>query len=73
MTREQLLAEIEDILMLDSGSLDINKQLEEYEDWDSLAHLNLIALFDKKLNIKLDANSIKEIKTSQDILNKANL
>jgi len=73
MTREELIEQLEDMLMLDEGELDLNQELESYEDWDSMSYLTLIALFDSKLNKKLNIDTIKEFKTANDIVNHAGL
>ena len=68
MTRDELIEEIEDMLMLDPGDLDLDAELNSYEDWDSMGFLTLIALFDSKLNKKLDIDTIKGFKTASDIV-----
>ena len=64
---------LEDILMLELGSLELDKDLCEYEDWDSLAHLSLLALFDKDLGVKLSVEDVRNFKKVSDIFTKANL
>ena len=73
MLREELIEQLEDMLMLESGELELDKELESYEDWDSMGYLTLIAMFDSKLNKKLDIATIKGFKTSNDIINHAGL
>lgn len=73
MTREELIEQLEDMLMLESGELELDKELESYEDWDSMSYLTLIAMFDTKLNKKLSVGTIKEFKTPNDIINHADL
>ena len=73
MTREELIEQLEDMLMLESVELELDKELESYEDWDSMGYLTLIAMFDSKLNKKLDIATIKGFKTSNDIINHAGL
>lgn len=68
MTKEELIEELEDMLMLEDGELDLSAKLESYEDWDSMGYLTLIALFDSKLNKKLDIETIKSFKTANDII-----
>ena len=68
MTREELIEDIEDMLMLDEGDLILDTELDKYEDWDSMSYLTLIALFDSKLNKKLDFETIKSFKTANDII-----
>lgn len=73
MLREELIEQLEDMLMLESGELELDKELESYEDWDSMGYLTLIAMFDSKLNKKLDITTIKGFKTSNDIIKHAGL
>jgi acyl carrier protein len=73
MIKSELIEELEDMLMLDSGELNLDEELETYEDWDSMGYLTLIALFDSKLNKKLDIATIKGFKTANDIINHADL
>ncbi|MCT7580021.1 acyl carrier protein [Aliarcobacter butzleri] len=73
MTREELIESLEDILMLEEGELNLEQNLTNYEDWDSMSYLALIALFDKKLSKKLDIETIKGFKTPNDIINQAGL
>lgn len=68
MSREEFLNELEDILMLDLNTLKESDLLESFEDWDSMAHLSLIALFDSKLGKKIKPNEIRELKSVGDIL-----
>ena len=61
---EELIQKLADILEVDE--LDINKKFTDYEEWDSLAGLSLIALLysDYNMTMKnkevLAFNSIKE-------------
>lgn len=73
MTKDELIEQLEDILMLDEGELEVEKSLEEYEDWDSMSYLSLIALFDSRLNKKLNIETIKGFKTANDIIEFAEL
>ncbi|MFY9105126.1 acyl carrier protein [Aliarcobacter cryaerophilus] len=73
MTKEELIESLEDVLMLEEGELDLEQNLTDYEDWDSMSYLALIALFDKRLSKKLDIETIKGFKTPNDIINQAGL
>ncbi len=61
---EELLNQIAEILEVEQ--IDINKKFADYEEWDSLAGLSLIALLDSDYNTTmkykdiLAFNSIKE-------------
>ena len=61
---EELIQKLAEILEVDE--LDINKKFTDYDGWDSLAGLSLIALLDSDYNLTmknkevLSFNSIKE-------------
>lgn len=73
MTRHNLITEIEDILQVDEGTLDDQAKLCELEDWDSLAFISIIALFDKKLHQKAQIDELKKCQTIGDIVTLAGL
>ncbi|WP_186299366.1 acyl carrier protein, partial [Campylobacter jejuni] len=64
---------LEDILMLESGILKEDSCLKNFEDWDSLAYLNLMAFFDTQLNINITADEISQLNTVADVLNLAKI
>ena len=61
---EELIQKLADLLEVDS--LDVNKKFSDYDEWDSLAGLSLIALLDSDYNTTMSGkevasfNSIKE-------------
>ncbi|NLX90377.1 MAG: acyl carrier protein [Firmicutes bacterium] len=68
MTTQEKLAMLEEIMELESGSLNAGTKLEDLEEWNSMAALALIALMDEEFNKILTGKQIKEFKTVQDIL-----
>ncbi|EIY3536998.1 hypothetical protein MMU55_000415 [Campylobacter jejuni] len=73
MDKIQMLKALEDILMLESGILKEDSCLKDFEDWDSLAYLNLMAFFDTQLNINITADEISQLNTVADVLNLAKI
>lgn len=69
MTTQEKLAMLEEIMELESGSLNAGTKLEDLEEWNSMAALALIALMDEEFNKILTGKQIKEFKTVQEILN----
>ncbi|MFZ2889153.1 acyl carrier protein [Sulfuricurvum sp.] len=68
MTKQDLITEIEDILQVDEGSLNEETALASLEDWDSLAFISIIALFDKKLSKKVSLDELKQCQSVGDII-----
>ncbi len=68
MTQEEKIALLEEMLELDNGSLTPEIQLAEIVEYDSMAKLSLIVLFDDECGKKLTGEEIRTFKTVGDIL-----
>lgn len=71
MTKENFLQAFCDIVEIDSVS-DLSAPLNTIGMWDSLAMLNMLALYDD-LNIPIEIDELEGCETVQDLLSKANL
>ena len=67
MTKKDFLIELEDILQREEPCNE-SDLLEDYEEWDSLSKMALMAFFDKNFGIKLGFKDFKEFKTVEDIM-----
>ncbi len=47
----------------------MDSRFKEFNDWDSLVALSLIALFDSEFNIKISGEKIREIFTMRELYN----
>lgn len=72
MSVEEKIAELEEIMDLDEGSLKEESVLEEFEEWDSLSKLSLIAFAKRKFGIVLSTEKIKGFVTVGDICDALN-
>jgi len=68
MTQEEKIALLEDMLELDGGSLAPETELSSIDEYDSMAKLSLIVLFDEECGKKLTGEEIRTFKTIGDIL-----
>ncbi len=68
MTKEEFITELEEIFQLDEGDLEVSQKLEDMEEWDSMAALALIGLFDSMLEKELPADVITKFETVEDII-----
>ncbi|EGF1229127.1 acyl carrier protein [Campylobacter jejuni] len=73
MNKQEMLNALEEILMLDEGVLKEDSVLADFEDWDSLAFLSLMTLFDTKLQMNITSDQIANLKTVLDILKLAKI
>ena len=67
MSTEEKIALLEEAMDLDEGTLSLESQLEDFEEWDSLSKLSLIATAKKEFDIALSADIIRSFKTVKDV------
>ena len=67
-TKEEKIAMLEDMFELDEGTINEETNLDDIEDWDSMAALMLINLADLKFKKRLSPAEIRGFKTIGDIL-----
>ena len=68
MTNEEKIALLEDMLEIDGGTLKTETELSSIDEYDSMAKLSLIVLFDEECGKKLTGEEIRTFKTVGDIL-----
>ncbi len=68
MTEKEKLNLIEDTFELEKDSLTSDVLLESLEQYDSLAKLTLIVMFDDNFNIKITGENVKQFKSVGDII-----
>jgi len=72
MTTEEKIALLEETLDIEEGTLSEDTLLEDVDEYDSLAKLSLIVMFDEEFGVKVEGETIKGLKTVADILNLMN-
>lgn len=65
---DKLIAVIAEALEIDKGSLNLNTEKNEIEEWDSLAHLIIITQIESEFHIKVPFENVNEIKRIEDFL-----
>lgn len=68
MTTEEKIELIEELMDLDEGTLTEDSILGDFEEWDSLSKLSLMAEVKKQFGKKLTADEIKAFVTVRDIV-----
>ena len=67
MTIEEKIAMLEDVMDLDEGELKLDSVLAEFEEWDSLSKLSLIAMAKQDFGLVLTTDVIRTFYTVKDI------
>lgn len=68
MTEKEKIALLEDMLELNEGALTTEMELSAIDEYDSMAKLSLIVLFDDVCGKKLTGEEIRTFKTVGDII-----
>ncbi len=69
MTKEEKIAAIEEIMELDAGVLKEDSILADFEEWDSMTKLSLVAESQRIFNKDITGSMLIDCKTVSDLLN----
>jgi acyl carrier protein len=75
LTNNNLEANIKTIFLdtfpnMKENEFDLDKRQEEYENWDSFAHLNLITMAESKFGINLSIDEATSIISARNLLDR---
>lgn len=70
MTQEQFLIQLSDAMQRDE-ILSADMRLDSIEEWDSLAVVSLISLYDQLFKLHVNGNTLRECQSVQDLINLA--
>ena len=70
MTKEEFLIALEDILQRENPCLE-NDTLNDYDEWDSLSKMSIMAYYSQNFGIQLTLQQFKEIQTVSDLISLA--
>lgn len=70
MKKADFLVELEDLLQREEPCNEADS-LEEYEEWDSLSKMAVMAYYGKNFDVKITLSDFKDIKTVEDLINLA--
>jgi len=65
---KELFEQLEDILELDPGTVKSSDVFRDYEDWDSMANLSVIAMLDDSFGVNIASQDFKSLITVGDLV-----
>ena len=68
MTEKERIELLEEIMDLDEGTLSLDSELKDYEEWDSLTALTFISELDSRFGRKITGEEIKAFVTVKDAI-----
>ena len=69
MTEKEKLNLLEETLEMDEGTLALDMNLADIDEYDSMAKLSLIVMMDDEFGKKLTGDDVKSFVTVNDIIN----
>lgn len=70
MSEQEKIAMLEDLLECEEGTLTADVNLDDVDEYDSMAKLSLIVMLQDEFDVDLDSETVKGFKTVGDILEK---
>ncbi|MET2852542.1 hypothetical protein ABXV24_11655 [Vibrio owensii] len=67
MNKEQFLTELTDVLQLEE-MVNESTNLKELEEWDSMAHLGVISMFDIEFSKNITNAELKDVEAVSDLM-----
>ena len=67
MTKQDFLNELAEVMQLDTAPTG-NENLEDFVEWDSMAILGVMSMFDIEFGITLKTGDLKNIKTVGELM-----
>ena len=66
---KEFLEKFKEVLEIEDRDLSLSDKFREYEEWDSLAFLSVIAMIDEEYDVLIEGKDFKELQTLGDIWN----
>ena len=67
MNKADFLVELEDILQREEACAETDV-LADYDEWDSLSKMAVMAFYNKQFGIKISINELKDLETVADLI-----
>ena len=71
MEIKNFIEQLKEVLEVEDRELNPNDEFRNYDEWDSLVYLSVIAFFDEEYDIQLEETEFKKLITIEDLYNTA--
>ena len=69
--RDEIIALIEELLKVPAGTITVDTQIADVEEWDSLAHVMIIGELESQLDVSIPLDDAIELTSVKELLEKA--
>ena len=66
---EKFLESLKDVLEVEEHTINMEDKFREYDEWNSLAYLSVIAMIDEEYDLQIEEADFKKLITIQDLYN----
>lgn len=70
MTKKEFIDLFVEELEIENRVVELETQLNELEEWDSMGHMVVIGLVSENFDLKITANDLKALQSVDDLINK---
>ena len=67
---QKFLEAFAEAMEIEDRALEMGDNFREYEEWDSLANLSVIAMIDEEFEVVIDADQFAKMNTLQEVFDK---
>jgi acyl carrier protein len=65
--QEKFLELVKEVLEIEGRAIQMEDNFKEYDEWDSLANLSIVAMLDDEFNVVIDNQKFKTMQTLQEL------
>jgi acyl carrier protein len=67
---KEFIIKLKEVLEIEDRELNVMDEFRNYDEWDSLAYLSVIAMFDEDYDIQIEEVEFKKLRTVKDLIDK---
>ncbi len=67
--KEEFIESLKEVLEIEDRDIQLSDNFRDYDEWDSLGQLSLIAMMDDEYGVVIEESEFSELKTVEDLLN----
>ena len=69
MDNEKFINKFKEALEIENKEISVRDKFRDFEEWDSLAFLSIIAMIDEEYDVIIKGDEFKTLETIEDIIN----
>lgn len=67
--KQKFIENLKEALEIEGREIEMNDVFRDYDEWDSLAYLSVIAMYDDEYDVQIEEAEFKKLITVEDLYN----